>query len=49
MVFEGELAIKLHSKDVNVVISKKGNPKQDQVSIGGSKVQDLPTTKALVC
>ena len=34
MVFECELAVKLHSKDVEVGTSVNGNPRQDQVTTG---------------
>ena len=34
MIFEGELAVKLRAKDVEVVTSSDRNPRQDQVTIG---------------
>ena len=34
MVFEGEVAVKLHAKDVEVGISSNKNPRQEQVTIG---------------
>ena len=34
MVFEGELAVKLHAKDVEVGTSLDRNPRQDQVAMG---------------
>ena len=34
MVFEGELAVKLHAKDVEVVTSSDRNPRPDKVTIG---------------
>ena len=49
MVFEGELAVKLHTKVVVVGTSANGNPRQDLVTMGrvhspGSAI----TTEALV-
>ena len=50
MVFECELAIKIHAKDVEVGSSSDRNLKQDPKSPwGGLTVLDLLTTKALVC
>ena len=34
MVFEGELAVKLHAKVVEVETSSDRNPRQDQVTMG---------------
>ena len=34
MVFEGELSVKLHATDVEVLTSINGNPRQDQVTMG---------------
>ena len=34
MVFESELAVKLHAKDVEVGTSSDRNPKQDQITMG---------------
>ena len=34
MVFEGEPAVKLHTKNVKVVTSVNGNPREDQVTTG---------------
>ena len=34
MVFEGELAVKLHAKNVEVGTSSDRNPRQDQVTMG---------------
>ena len=48
MVFEGEPAVKFHSKNIEVGTSANGNPRQDQVTMGGYTVLDLLTTKALV-
>ena len=48
MVFEGELAVKLYAKDVEVGTSSDRNPRQDQVTTGGLTVLDQLTTKALV-
>ena len=51
MVCEGELSVKLHSKNVEAGTSANGNPTQDQVSIGQvihDTVLDLLITKALV-
>ena len=36
MVFEGELAVKLHAKDVKVGTSWDRNPRQDQVTMGSA-------------
>ena len=47
MVFEGELAVKLHVKDVEVGTSSNRNPRHNQVTIGiAYTVLDLLTTKA---
>ena len=48
IVFEFEPTVKLHSKNVEVETSGDGNPRQDQVTMGGFTVLDLPTTNALV-
>ena len=34
MVFEGELAVKLHAKDVEVLTSLDRNSRQNQVTMG---------------
>ena len=34
VVFECDLAVKLHVKNVDVVTSANGNPRQDQVTMG---------------
>ena len=47
MVFEGEPAVKLHAKNVEVGTSANGNPRQDQVTMGRVD-SHLLTTKALV-
>ena len=43
MVYEGELAVKLHAKDVGVGTCANGNPKQNQVTMG--RDHSLGTTK----
>ena len=48
VVFEGELAVKLHTSNVEVGTSANGNHRQDQVTMGGLTVLDLLTTKAFV-
>ena len=49
MVFESELPVKFHSKDVEVGTSTYRNLKQDHKSPwGGLTVLDLLTTEALV-
>ena len=45
IVFEGELAVKLHAKDVEVGTSSDRNSRQDQVTMGELTVLDLQTTK----
>ena len=37
MVFVGELAVKLHTKNVDVGTSLDRNPRQDQVTIGNAQ------------
>ena len=50
MVFEGEPAVKFHTKNVEVGTSTNGNPRQDQVTMGrgGFTALGLLTTKVLV-
>ena len=48
MVFEGELAVKLHAKDVEVMSSSDINPRQTKSPWGGFTVLDLLKIKALV-
>ena len=48
MVFEGELAVKLHAKYVEVRTSSDRNIRHDKVTMWKETVQDLITTKALV-
>ena len=44
MVFECELFVKLHAKNLEFGTRANRNPRQDQVTMG----RDLLTTKALV-
>ena len=48
MVFECELADKLHGNDVEVGTSSDRNSRQDKLPWGGLTVLDLLTTIALV-
>ena len=48
MVFEDELAVKLHAKVIEVWTSSDRNPRQDRVTRAGLTVLDLLITKALV-
>ena len=48
LVFEGEVAVKLHVKDVEVVTGLDRNPRQDQVTMGELTILDLLTIKGLV-
>ena len=47
MIFEGEPAVKLHAKNIEVGTSANGNPRQPKSPRGGFTVLDLLTTKAL--
>ena len=48
MVHEGEPAVELDAKNIEVGTCANINPRQDQVTMGGFTVLNLPTTKALV-
>ena len=53
MVFEGELAVKLHAEEVEVCTSSERNHREERVAMGdrggvGFTAMDLLTTKALV-
>ena len=48
MVFEGEPAVKLHDKNIEVGTSANENPRQDQVTMGRVHSPDLLTTIVLV-
>ena len=48
MVFEGELAVKLHTKDVEVGTSSDRNPRQDQVTVGRAHSPGSTNDKAIV-
>ena len=48
MVFAGELAVKLHAKDVEVETGTNGNSQKDKLLFGGFTVLDQLMTKKLV-
>ena len=41
LVFEGKPPVKLHAKNIEVETNANGNPRQDQVTMGGFTVLDL--------
>ena len=48
MVFEGELAVKLHDKDVEVETRATGTPDKTKSPRGGFTVLDLLTIKTII-
>ena len=48
MVFECELAVKLHAKDVEVGTSSDRNPRQHQITLGRAQSPGSTNEKALV-
>ena len=48
IVFEGELAVKLHAKNIEFVITQMETPDKTKSPWEGFTVLDLLTTKALI-